>query len=64
MLPRMERAWQLLVGGQRRDARTGRTATISEPGTGKPLAEARGAGHAMAHYTEVKNVYFSSQPHP
>jgi hypothetical protein len=36
MLPRMERDWQLLVGGHRRDARTGRTATISEPGTGKP----------------------------
>ena len=42
----MDREWHLLVGGERREARSGRTATVSEPGTGKPLAEVAQAGPA------------------
>ncbi len=38
MLPRMERDWHLLVGGEPRAGRGG-TATVSEPATGEPLAE-------------------------
>jgi acyl-CoA reductase-like NAD-dependent aldehyde dehydrogenase len=40
----MDREWHLLVGGERRESRAGRTTTVSEPGTGKPLAEVAQAG--------------------
>jgi acyl-CoA reductase-like NAD-dependent aldehyde dehydrogenase len=38
MLPRMDREWRLLIGGERSDGRGG-TAVIAEPSTGAPLAE-------------------------
>ncbi len=38
MLPRMERDWHVLIGGEARPGR-GDTAVILEPATGKPLAE-------------------------
>src|SRR5919201_822561 len=40
------REWHLLVGGERRAARSGRTATGFEPGTAKPLADVAQAGLA------------------
>ena len=39
MLRRVERDWALLIGGRRREGRAGRTTTLFEPATGKPLAD-------------------------